>query len=150
MIEATRFEMIVVPIDFSKASRQALELAWDLAIEAGPAQVILVHACFVPVEIEALVGSAAYEAVEDVDTHAGQELDQLVSELKDAGVACERVSVRGSPEQVILDVAESKRADLIVMGTHGRTGLGHLLLGSVAERVVRHASCPVMTTSIAR
>ena len=68
----------------------------------------------------------------------------------DAGVACDRVSVRGSPEQVILDVAESKRADLIVMGTHGRTGLGHLLLGSVAERVVRHASCPVMTTSIAR
>jgi nucleotide-binding universal stress UspA family protein len=150
VIEATRFETIVVPIDFSKASQQALELARDLALEAGPAQLILVHASFVPVEIEALVGSAAYEAVEDVDSHAGKELDQLVSGLKDLGVACERVSARGSPEKVILEVAESKRADLIVMGTHGRTGLGHFFLGSVAERVVRNATCPVLTTSISR
>jgi nucleotide-binding universal stress UspA family protein len=150
VIGATKLETIVVPIDFSKPSRQAFELARDLAREAGPAHVILVHACFVPVEIEALVGSAAYEAVEDIDTHVAKELDQLVAELKDGGVSCEAVTVRGSPENVILDLAESKRADLIVMGTHGRTGLSHFFLGSVAERVVRNASCPVMTASVAR
>jgi nucleotide-binding universal stress UspA family protein len=149
VIEPTKLDRIVVPVDFSKASRHALDLARDLARDAGPAQVILVHACFVPVEIEALVGSAAYEAIEDVDTRAGHDLDELVSEVEGSGVACERVSVRGSPEKVILEVARSRSADLIVMGTHGRKGLGHFFLGSVAERVVRHADCPVLTTAVA-
>jgi nucleotide-binding universal stress UspA family protein len=149
VIKATEFHTILVPVDFSKASRHALELARELARDAGPARVVLVHACFVPVEIEALVGSAAYEAIEDIDSRAGRDLDDLVAELEDVGISCERVTVRGSPEKVVLDVAQSQDADLIVMGTHGRTGLGHFFLGSVAERVVRHAQCPVLTTSVA-
>ena len=69
----------------------------------------------------------------------------MLVELQEAGVSAEYVSARGSPERIVVDTARDKEADLIVMGTHGRTGLAHIALGSVAERVVRDAHCPVLT-----
>jgi nucleotide-binding universal stress UspA family protein len=140
------FETILVPIDFSKASHSALALARDLARDAGPAKLVLVHACFVPVEIEALVGSAAWSAVDDVNARAEGDLGDLVRELGRDGVEAEAIARRGSPDRVVLELAAERSADLIVMGTHGRTGLAHAFLGSVAERVAREADCPVLTT----
>ena len=65
--------------------------------------------------------------------------------LQDEGISAEFAVHGGTPELVIVDMAAEKEADLIVMGTHGRTGLAHVLLGSVAERVLRTAPCPVIT-----
>jgi nucleotide-binding universal stress UspA family protein len=65
-----------------------------------------------------------------------------------AGVAAEPLALSGRAQDVIVEVAQSRGVDLIVMGTHGRTGVRHLLLGSVAERVVRAAPCPVLVVPV--
>jgi nucleotide-binding universal stress UspA family protein len=65
--------------------------------------------------------------------------------LRAEGISAESATVEGPPERVILDLARSKRADLIALGTHGHRGLSHLLLGSVAERILRLAEVPVLT-----
>jgi nucleotide-binding universal stress UspA family protein len=72
-------------------------------------------------------------------------LDALKAEIEDAGVTCVLSLRTGVPDQVIVQEARKRKADLVVMGTHGRTGIPHLVLGSVAERVVRASSCPVLT-----
>jgi nucleotide-binding universal stress UspA family protein len=135
---------IVVPTDFSKSAERALGLARDLAQDAGPAHLILTHAVFVPIEIEAL-GVDLQAGLSGIEERVVEDLERILVELQDAGISAEYLSVRGSPERIILEVASSKNADLIVMGTHGRTGLAHVVLGSVAERVVREAPCPVLT-----
>lgn len=145
MSEAVRFHTIVVPMDFSDPARRALDIARELAGVAGPAHLILVHAVFVPVEIESLGLDTTTLARTGLEERAARDLEPLLVELQDAGVSAEYVSAWGSPEQVVVDTALAKNADLIVMGTHGRTGLAHIALGSVAERVVRDAHCPVLT-----
>jgi nucleotide-binding universal stress UspA family protein len=136
---------IVVPIDFSECSRRALDLARFLSKEAGPAHLILIHAYFVPVELEALAEEAHEPILDIVSQRATEDLERILVELQDEGISAEFAAHRGSPERTIVDVAARKGADLIVMGTHGRTGLAHVLLGSVAERVVRAAHCPVIS-----
>jgi nucleotide-binding universal stress UspA family protein len=136
---------IVVPIDFSECSRRALDLARLLSKEAGPAHLILIHAYFVPVELEALAEEAHEPILDIVSQRATEDLERILVELQDEGISAEFAAHRGSPERTIVDVAARKGADLIVMGTHGRTGLAHVLLGSVAERVVRAAHCPVIS-----
>jgi nucleotide-binding universal stress UspA family protein len=74
-----------------------------------------------------------------------QELEGLLAKLKQAGISAEYLASRGAPESLIVELAKQRKVDLIAMGTHGRRGLSHLLLGSVAERVVRTAECPVLT-----
>lgn len=144
MTEPVRLRTIVVPTDFSKSAERALGLARDLAQDAGPAHLILTHAVFVPIEIEAL-GVDLQAGLSGIEERVVEDLERILVELQDAGISAEYLSVRGSPERIILEVASSKNADLIVMGTHGRTGLAHVVLGSVAERVVREAPCPVLT-----
>jgi nucleotide-binding universal stress UspA family protein len=107
--------------------------------------VILVHAYFVPVEIEALAVIGPEKLLEDIRARAADDLEKILVRLQDAGISAEYDAAPGSPEEVVLRLADDKEVDLIVMGTHGRTGLTHVLLGSVAERVVRAASCPVLT-----
>jgi universal stress protein A len=140
-----RFRTILVPIDFSDCSRQALDLARSLTRQGGPTHLILIHAYFVPVELEALAAEAHEPILEVVSQHATKDLDRLLVELRKEGISAELTAHRGSPERAIVEVAIEKEADLIVMGTHGRSGLAHVLLGSVAERVVRTAPCPVIT-----
>jgi nucleotide-binding universal stress UspA family protein len=76
---------------------------------------------------------------------AGRQLDELKAVVADKGVGVETTVITGRPPQSIVDYAATEGFDLIVMGTHGRTGLSHAFLGSVAERVVRKAPCPVLT-----
>ena len=80
-----------------------------------------------------------------ISAQAEEALEDLLAELQEAGLSSEYFAQPGRPEQVIADLARDKSVDLIVMGTHGRTGLRHLALGSIAERVVRDADCPVLT-----
>ena len=83
--------------------------------------------------------------IEDLEREASQELAQVVPEAEAAGVEVARLVGVGTPYRKIIDMAEAEQVELIVMATAGRTGFSHLIMGSIAERVVRTASCPVLT-----
>ena len=145
MIEPRRFETILVPTDFSPTAEQALGLAENLARSAGPARILIVNAYAVPLELEALVVYGVKRVFDELAGESENQCREVVARLKNEGLSAESVGSHGRPEDVIVEMARKKRADLIVMGTHGRTGLPHVLLGSVAERVIRNAPCPVIT-----
>ncbi len=145
MSEALRFETIVVPTDFSSAAEKALELAAQLARQAGPAKILLVNAYAVPLELEALAIYGAKQVYEELAAESDKQLKEILERLRKKGVSGESMGNHGRPEDVIVELARERKADLIVMGTHGRTGVPHVLLGSVAERVIRNAPCPVIT-----
>lgn len=132
---------ILFPTDFSDCSSEALEYATSLAKESG-GKLLIVHAeeSFVPFGGEDVYAGLLEEAFEDLQ----KELDQVVP--TDPTVDYARQMLRGSeaPAKRIVKYATKEKVDLIVMGTHGRTGLNRMLLGSVAEAVVRHAPCPVL------
>ncbi len=144
-----RPDVVVVPTDFSPTARQALKLAEQIAATMGPSRLILAHAYYVPVELEMLVSSEAsgYDGLllGRISEAATAELERILEDVQDAGMSVEYVSRHGTPEHVVADVARENDADLIVMGTHGRTGVSRMLMGSVAEYVVRMAPCPVLT-----
>lgn len=142
---ALRLRTILVPMDFSPSSHRALEFAKELAKTAGPAHLILVHAYYVPIELEQFLIQQGDPVLERLSETVTKDLEKILTGLQDAGISSEYLASRGAPERLIIELAKQKHADLIVMGTHGRRGLTHLLLGSVAERVVRTAECPVMT-----
>ena len=110
---------------------------------------ILVHAYHLPVEFQQLEG--AY-LPDDFWTHVKAETEQTLAryaeELTAKGLEVETVAREGYPATVIEEEAERQKADLIVIGTRGLSGLKHLLLGSIAERVVQRAPCPVLTVKI--
>jgi nucleotide-binding universal stress UspA family protein len=81
-----------------------------------------------------------------METNAQQQTQKALARVQQAGLQGDSVIVEGTPFQTIIDTAKDKGADLIVMGTHGRTGLTLALMGSVAEKVVRLAPCPVLVT----
>jgi nucleotide-binding universal stress UspA family protein len=129
---------ILHPTDFSDRSEHAFHLACSLARDHG-ARVVLLHVVSLPV--------AAYEGVvlPPPIEEATEDAKRRLSQMKPAAIPVEHRVAEGDPAEMILRVAEEIHADLIVMGTHGRTGLGRLLMGSVAEQVVRRAPCPVLT-----
>jgi universal stress protein A len=129
-----RIKRLLVPTDFSVCSMRALRYAEELARRFG-AEVALVHVD------ESLVARSELSGLREAV--AEEELERLVALLQARGVPARAVVRSGGAAEEI--TAETERADLVVMGTHGRTGLAHVLMGSVAERVVRHASCPVLT-----
>lgn len=145
MTEATRFETILVPHDFSPTADRALEVAKTLARAAGPARLVLAHAHFVPLEIGALAVRGADHVFAQIEREACDRLEGRVRELEAEGFTAKYVALEGTAEQTVLKLAEDEKADLIIMGTHGRRGLGHMFLGSIAERVLRIATCPVIT-----
>jgi nucleotide-binding universal stress UspA family protein len=139
-----RLERILCPIDFSDYAREAMKAAIDLARQ-GNGELRLVHAYHLPAFA---YGEGAFGLPEmhlRLREAAEQGLSQWAKEARAAGVA--RVSAfaaDGVAWDVVCRLAKDEGIDLIVMGTHGRTGLRHALLGSVAEKVVRHAPCPVL------
>jgi nucleotide-binding universal stress UspA family protein len=142
---ALRLRTILVAMDFSPSAHRALELAKELAKSAGPAHVILVHAYYIPVELEQYLIQKGDPVLERLSESVTKDLEKILTDLQNAGISSEYIAQNGAPERLIVELAKSKHVDLIAMGTHGRRGLSHLLLGSVAERVVRTAECPVLT-----
>jgi universal stress protein A len=148
------FKRVLVAIDFSDDSKLALEKAAYLATRLG-AELDVLHVweapVFVPPEsimIEAALGGQTL--VDLVEKRSSRELDAFVADARARGISIVRVlSERGQPSLVIVQVAQRGGYDLLVLGTHGRTGLPYAILGSVAERVVRHAHCPVLTVRAA-
>ena len=140
------FRKILVPVDFSEHSDEAVRVASDLAKLCG-APLTLVHVYQLPVY--PLPEGAIFpppEAVAEQLTTAGRDLDKLAATARAAGApGVETVVRQGVPFSDIVAFARDGGFDLIVMGTHGRTGLKHLLIGSVAEKVVRKAPCAVLT-----
>ena len=136
---------ILVPIDFSAHARAVLEWAAHLARAHGSALVLL-HAYHLPVEFQQL--EATYlppEFWSSVRGEAQASLDRTADELRGQGFEVEAVVKEGYPATVIEEEATRLGVDLIVIGTRGLSGLKHLLLGSIAERVVQRAPCPVLT-----
>ena len=131
---------ILSPTDFSEHAKQAVTSAFKLA-QTFAAKLSLLHVIEVPVyAIEVAL------PLEYLERDARRELALLLPEAEAAHVDVTRLVDLGLPYQKILQTAAAEQVDLIIMATHGRTGLGHLVMGSVAEHVVRMAPCPVLTT----
>jgi len=136
---------IVCPTDFSAASEAGLRYATSLACDSG-AKIVILHV-IVDVDENQLKYGGTEVAFSADGSFGHPELKKLLSEVvpADPGVKCEHRLVVGDPAREIVSVAKEMEADMIVMSTHGRTGLTRLLMGSVAEVVVRRAACPVLT-----
>ena len=138
---------ILHPTDFSSASRAAFARAVDLARD-NRAELVLAHviAPYVPLAGEGYMPPRLWEEMDaSTKAYARKNIDALAARAKKAGVRVKTLLLEGLPHERIAAAAKSARADIIVMGTHGRTGLAHFFVGSVAERVVASAPCPVMT-----
>lgn len=131
---------ILFPTDFSDASDAGLHYATALARDTG-AQMLIVHVEEPPAAYGA--GEMYYVVPESDESALRERLKTVVP--TDAAVAYTHRLVTGDPATQIVHLAEEEGVDLVVMGTHGRTGLARLLIGSVAEAVVRRAPCPVLT-----
>ena len=132
---------ILVPVDFSEGSDLALDWATVLARDTG-ATLLLVHVEAIPLT-DAGGGEFIYAVPEPPTQELAERLEKVLP--KDPQVPFLHRMLTGDPARSILRTAESEDVDLIVMGTHGRRGLSRLLMGSVAEEVVRKAPCPVLT-----
>lgn len=141
---ARSFKKILCPVDFSDNSLAALDYATDFARQNN-GQLILLHVIENPLADQyEPKGQNFYAEVE----HALEKSKQMLADAERthaADVPCEIVAKRGNPYEEIVDLASAQQADVIVMSTHGRTGPQRLLIGSVAEKVVRAAACPVLT-----
>lgn len=135
---------ILAPTDFSEHSQQAIQYARELAQTFGATLVLLHVVELPPYPIEGLPPSQlGGTLLEDLEQQATSDVAQVLA--KEAEVMVVRRVVVGIPYRRIVEVAADEKVDLIVMATHGRTGFSHLFMGSVAEKVVRMAPCPVLT-----
>lgn len=146
------FNKVLCATDFSEDSRLALGYAEEIARRFS-AEIILLHVDqpLPPVMLTPEIGGSMMDMgamsriAEEQRLLAQRELDKMVNSLRDGGLRARSLLKVGSPFLEIVNTAQAEGADLIVMGTHGRTGLAHVLMGSVAERVVQKAAGPVLT-----
>jgi nucleotide-binding universal stress UspA family protein len=132
-------ETILVPVDFSDTANAALAVAHTLARDHRAALVLMAAVPLLPVVEVPLPDEELVDAI-----HESQErLTRLAAQITDLPVKTH--TLVGEPGAAIVDAAREFGADLIVMGTHGRRGVSRLILGSVAEYVLRNAPCPVLT-----
>jgi len=143
---SAEWKNICCPIDFSDASRAAMETAADLARRFG-ATLTLLHAYPVP-GYTFPDGSvvASPRMLQELADQAAKHVGEWKRQAQGMGVPTVNAeTLVGEPASEIVSYARDHGVDLLVLGTHGRTGLEHALMGSVAERVVRRARCPVLT-----
>ena len=144
-----RSARIVHPTDFSPGAEAAFVKAIETARRDG-AELILVYVLELPRGLgeETDVARRLLRAREAAQAAARKEFARLLARAKKAGVRASAVVAKGWPPERIARIAKARGAGLIVMGTHGRSGLSRLVLGSVAERVVATAPCPVLTVRV--
>jgi nucleotide-binding universal stress UspA family protein len=144
-----QIKKIVCPVDFSLCANQALEYAQNMA-KVFDAELCLLHAYedpaayVTPVPMSGYVGPGA-EMLHELRKQVEMRLEETRVKVVQNGVRARAELLEGTPYRVVIDWAKEYKADLIVIGTHGHTGFTHALLGSVTERVVRMAECPVLT-----
>ena len=145
-----QIKTILFPTDFSQGARAAMDYALSLAKDYK-AKLILLYVVqdisiaewYIPSSI------SAADLVEDMQKSASREMEKWAAEAATKAKDVEQLVVRGVPFVEIIRTAKEKSADLIVIGTHGRTGIDHMLFGSTAEKVVRKSGCPVLTVRTA-
>lgn len=138
------WKKILCPIDYSEGSRRAVEVAVRLAVESN-AELVLANVFSPPIYFVVEPIALPPSVVADLVKVAEEGLAAWKLEALKLGAT--RVSttlLRGDPAQEVCRFAKHDDFDLVVIGTHGRTGLKHVFLGSIAEKVVRHAACPVL------
>jgi universal stress protein A len=137
------FRKVMCPVDFSEHSLAALDMAVKVAQQNNAALYLLNV-------VPSPAGAAGFQPVQMesypyVERERKEQLAKLARERVPGAISCEKLVTSGDPADQVLKTARGLDIDLIVMGTHGRVGLSHLVLGSVAERVVRESRIPVMT-----
>lgn len=140
------FESVLVPVDFAPHSAEAVRVACDVASHYS-ASITLVHV-HEPVDYALPEGYVLYtpDQLGKITAELENRLSATQRDVENLGISrVERRLLQGAAAVEIVELARSAGFDLIVMGTHGRTGLKHVLMGSVAERVLRTAPCPVLT-----
>ncbi|MFH1299416.1 MAG: universal stress protein [Planctomycetota bacterium] len=135
---------ILIPTDFSETAQAATQYAVELARKFN-AKLYLLHVIEDPIVYMPMFESYALPPKEDFENFAKTRLDNWILDEDKVGLEIETSWVHGNPFVDILKFSKREAIDLIVVGTHGRSFTAHLLLGSVAEKVVRKASCPVLT-----
>lgn len=143
----TRMRRILFASDLSKASAKAFATAITLA-KATHAEMVILHVLvpFTPLVPESYIGGATLDQINaDARQWGVQQLSKLTAKAKSGGVRASGLIMTGDPAGQIVRTARAKRAGLLVLGTHGRTGLNRLFVGSVAQRVIASARCPVVT-----
>ena len=145
--EFPRLKKILLPTDFSGCANYALPYAAAIA-RATKAQIICVHVVEPVVPAVGYTGLAEPMPIADIseqlEDSAERQLPKLAECEECAGINIEEVIVHGDAAAEIVRVASEQEVDLIVISSHGRTGLGRMIFGSTAESVVRHATCPVL------
>lgn len=139
------FHRIVAPTDFSEFAEEAWGLAQRVAQTLGSV-LVLAHV-FVepPVYGDPVAVPVSWTVVMEAEQWVANELDRWAEQARKRGITARTVMRTGSAAPQIVDLVTEVRADVIVMGTHGRGGMSRVLLGSVADRVIRTAPCPVLT-----
>jgi nucleotide-binding universal stress UspA family protein len=146
-------ETILLPTDGSECSRKALTYALSFAQRFG-ARIVALHVVERRWEEQSqrASGELRPEVIRKAQERHAEEVRQILAEVGNVGakvgVAVETKVMNGAPVEQIVRMAQGFPVDLIIMGTHGRTGISHVFLGSVAERVVRYAPCPVLTVRL--
>ena len=138
---------ILYPTDFSEASLEALKYATSLA-RSTQSKLVLMHVVNEKIFSEglSLARVAAPEALgQELAAEAARELRRIIPADERQGLDTEMVILHGSPYQEVIRYAKEHKVDMIVIGTNGRSGVEHLMFGSTAEKVVRGASCPVLS-----
>ena len=145
-----QIKTILFPTDFSKGARAAMDHAISLAKDYD-ARLILLYVIQDISIAEWYIPStlSVTDLVEDMQKSAWQEMDKWAAEVAAKVKNVEKMVMRGVPFVEIIKTAKEKNVDMIVIGTHGRTGIDHMLFGSTAEKVVRKAPCPVLSVRIA-
>jgi universal stress protein A len=142
-----RLRRILFATDFSPASSRAYLHALEMARSSG-ARLTIAHALPLGASLprEDYVLPRMFEEMEAIlHAQASRKLQKLLARARKARVSAKGRLLRGVPHEAIVRAARSERADLVVLGTHGRTGAGRFFLGSVASRVIATAPCPVLT-----
>lgn len=140
------FTRILVPTDFGEAAKHALDMAVALSKEHSGSLLVL-HTYEIPVPLGAYQGIPALPPgyMDTFRDAAQRRLDEAVAEVQKQTPSARGVLACGAPWEEILEIAKREQATIIIMGTHGRRGLKHAFLGSVAEKVVRLSPVPVLT-----
>ncbi len=141
------FRRVLFGTDFSPASRPAFRRAVALARQfRGRLLIVHVIPSGWPIGAEGYVTPRMYQEMETAIRQSAQkQLDRLIAQAKKAGVAVRGLLLSGAAAEAIALTARKERSDVVIVGTHGRTGLERLLAGSVASRIVGTAPCPVLT-----
>jgi len=135
------FKTVLSPTDFSGESYRALEYAARFA-RAASGRVLLAHIIHVP-SGELYQDLRPVLTFDEAKQRAVTQMNDLRRRYVPQEIACDVVVELGDPYEELMKLARQRRVDLIVTATHGRTGLDHLVMGSVAEKIIRHAPCPV-------